>query len=162
MELERWDKVAVAAVCLVASIHLMGFVSGSRTLKGLGVVTTASPLPLVFTAHKGLETFAQSYSVTLIDESGDELRVNVDAQRYGKLSGSYNQRNAYGAIFSHGPVLAKAGEDDILDSVFHFGICTDRALLSELEIDIEPVEAVAESRPADPGQNPWTYRVSCP
>ncbi len=162
MTLSGFHRAALVLVFVVASLQVVGYATGSKTVRGLGLVTTASPLPFVLSAHGGLETFAQTYAVILHDAQGKTRRLDVDAARYGELPGAYNRRNAYGAAFSHGPVLEKAGEQDILDAVLRYGFCTERVLLREFGIDEAPARVVAESTAAADPENPWRYAVDCP
>ena len=155
------DKIFLGAAFAVASLQLLGFVTSNRNLRGLGLISTASPLPFVFSSHHGLETFAQTYAVTL-HYGAKQHRVDIDAELYSKLSGPYNLRNAYGAIFSHGPVLTmKEERNPLIDSVVRYGFCPGGSLLRAFEFSFPVTRVVIESRPANPKQSTWTYEVEC-
>ena len=162
MTLSRFDRAALIGVFAISALQVVGFAIGSKSVRGLGLVTTASPLPFVFSAHGDLETFAQTFKVEMIDGDGERLDLLVDPSVYDTFPGAYNRRNAYGAVFSHGPVLAKAGETDILDAVLTYGFCSERSLLTGFGINFQPTKVVVESTPSATPDRPWRYSVSCP
>ena len=85
-----------------------------------------------------------------------------NAALYSKLSGPYNLRNAYGAIFSHGPVLTmKEERNPLIDSVVRYGFCPGGSLLRAFEFSFPVTRVVIESTPANPKQSTWTYEVEC-
>ena len=82
---------------------------------------------------------------------------------YSQLAGAYNLRNAYGAVFSHGPVLTKDKERlELLDSVAKYGLCENGSLLRAFKLDYKPVSVILESVPADSKNATWKYKVRCP
>tara|TARA_B100001758_G_C18015499_1_gene405259 strand:+ start:55 stop:540 length:486 start_codon:yes stop_codon:yes gene_type:complete len=155
------NPLLIAVFCL-AGIQLCGFLLGSKSLTGLGRITAASPLPLVFTSHDGLETFAQSYAVEVYHASKRKpLRVEVTPALYSQLSGSYNRRNVYGAIFSYGPILSQGPGADLVDAVAKYGFCAGGPLLATFDIPSEPQKVVLESKSYDDSKALWRYEVKC-
>ena len=88
--------------------------------------------------------------------------VGFNLAGYGRFGGAYNRRNAYGAVFSHGPVLEQAGETDILDAVMTYTFCGQSPLLSAMNLDANATKVVAESRAHGDPNPPWPYAVDCP
>jgi hypothetical protein len=82
----------------------MGHLMQSPTIKGLGVCSVASPLPIVFTTHKGIETFAMDFQLKYL-EHGREHIIQITPQLYGTFSAPYAYRNVIGAAISYGPLL---------------------------------------------------------
>jgi hypothetical protein len=159
---KRLDNMLLIGVFVVGGLQLLGFLLQSKAIRGLGQVSAASPLPLVFTAHDGLETFAQHYAVELYYSTKDTpTRVDVDPRLYSKLSGSYNRRNVYGAIFAHGPILAKGKGRALIDSVARHGFCNQGPLLSTFGLAHHPIRVVLESKPNNPSQRVWRHEVQC-
>ena len=48
---------------LLGLLQIIGFATGQKWLKGIGQVSVASPLPIVFTEQKGCETFALDFTL---------------------------------------------------------------------------------------------------
>ena len=172
MRLRTRDRWLLIGVFAMGFTQFLGF--GLETLGGqklgtpirsLGVVTAAAPLPLVFSAHNGLETFAQQYVVTLFWQNGDgekRQRVRIDSALYSRVAGSYNRRNIYGAVFSHGPIIASKSGTALIDDILIYALCGDGVLLTEFSLPKQPTSLSVESRPNDPAKNAWTHAVRCP
>ena len=171
MILHKRDRWFLIGVFVIASTQFSGFAletlgasSIGKSLRGIGLVSTASPLPLVFSAHDGLETFAQTYAVTLYwtsDSTHRSQRIHIDAPLYGKVEGSYNRRNIYGAAFSHGPVVARKSGTELINAVLSYGLCLPGPLLREFGLEENPTYFEVESRPTNPHQDMWTHTVRC-
>jgi hypothetical protein len=114
-------------------LQIIGFLTGIKAIRGLGAVSAASPLPIVFTEVRGVETFALDMSIRYTDDKGKVNKLVISPQVYSKMGGAYNWRNVYGAAFSYGPVLPKKIWYSILyhgffeDTILHkrFGIPTN-------------------------------------
>lgn len=102
----------------------LGFEGVSRALKGVGMASMASPLPIVFSDVRGFETFAATFWVTAYFSDGSFRRVEVTPKLYSKLKGPYNRRNVYGAAISYGPRLP----EDVWKSILSYGVCREGPL----------------------------------
>ena len=173
MMLKARDRWLLMATFALASAQFVGFgleIVGAQTLgksvRGVGLVSAAAPLPLVFSAHDGLETFAQTYAVTLKYPEGassTERRVEIDSRLYGRTSGSYNRRNIYGAAFSHGPVIARSeGGITLIDSILSFGLCGKGPLSVQFDLPPNATSVEIESKPHRKSQPTWRHTVRCP
>ena len=155
------NRLLIAVFCL-SGLQLCGFLLDSKSVMGLGRITAAGPLPLVFTSHDGLETFAQTYAVEVYHKPNDKpLRVEVTPALYSLLSGSYNRRNVYGAIFSYGPILTQGPGKELVDAVAKYGFCASGPLLSTFDIPAGPVRVVLESKSYDDSKALWRHEVKC-
>ncbi len=97
---------AAALVLLVlGSLHMIGYVTGSRALRGLGAASAMSPAPKVFSDVDGLETFASEFTLGYRGTDGAPLSLRITPELYGRLGGPYNRRNVYGAALSYAPRL---------------------------------------------------------
>lgn len=104
-------------------------------VKGLAAATAASPAPKVFSAVRGLETYSTRFVIEW-DEPGGTRADALTPERYARLRGPYNRRNAYGAALAYGPVLAtNPVTRPMLESVLAFALTGEVPLLGELGLD---------------------------
>ena len=113
-------KALYILVIVVGALRMIGWTVGSDTLRGIGAVTAASPLPIVFTEVKGVETFASEVHLVYTDARGAEQRVHVTPALYSQVKGPYNRRNVYGAAIAYGPIMPEA----LWRSVLLHGLCS--------------------------------------
>ena len=161
MNTTRRDGLLLALVLALGSIQMVGWATDSPLLESLGKASVASPLPLVFSSHDGLETFAQDFALE-VHRKGQELeKIPLNSSRYSFLEGSYNRRNTYGAIFSYGPILDEKAPE-LLSAVLHYGICEPGALLTECDVAGPFESIVVEARAKSAPDSPWRKEVTCP
>jgi hypothetical protein len=133
-----------------------------RAIKGVGMATTASPAPKVFSSVRGLETYSTRFYVEWIDRADEEHSLHVTPEVYSRLRGPYNRRNVYGAALAYGPVLPR----ELREPVMRYAVCGDAPLLRELGIDPEQVKTVwirYEPLPGtDLGDLPRKLEAPCP
>ena len=159
---------AYGALLVLSLMQMTGWALGLEPLRQFGRISGASPLPLVFSAHDELETFSMQYRLILNPHMENEQRLHLDRSAYGKLEGSYNRRNPYGAALSFGPLLAEK-HPEMLQSVLEYALCEPGSLLLEVELPktrhmVIEAEAQSSSSPETSGGNrlPWHYEVHCP
>lgn len=111
-------KLFSALLVCIGLMQSLGHLSGHKMMKNLGLITVASPLPIVFTQQKGfLETFALEF--TLVYESENKVkRMKITPEIYAQLDKPYYYRNVLGAAISYGPILPKALVDSVLEYAF--------------------------------------------
>jgi hypothetical protein len=97
-------------------IQSIGWLTQQKAIKGLGALTVASPLPIVFTQQKGLETFALDFYLKYEDADGKKGELKITPELYSQFDAPYNYRNVIGAAVSYGPILP----EDIRNSVYQF------------------------------------------
>ena len=142
MKYGEWLRnVACGVFILFGFTQIIGYGTGSKTLRGLGATFAASPLPLVFTRVKGVETFASYFDVHYRLEDGSEHKVRITRELYSRLGGAYNWRNVYGAAMAYGPVLPPR----IRDSVLRHGFCSG-GLTRRMGIDQPVYDPYARAR----------------
>ena len=130
-------KVLYMLIIAVGALRMIGWVLGSETIRGIGAVTAASPLPLVFTEVKGVETFASEVHLAYTDANGTEQRAAVTPAVYSKVKGPYNRRNVYGAAIAFGPIMPEA----LWRSVLLHGLCS-----GDLHRELELPEGISDVR----------------
>ena len=164
------NQSTLAAVMLTAlgCLQMIGDLSGSRLLKGLGAASHASPAPKVFTAQQGFETFSSRFYLEWQDKQSHPHRLELTPENYSHLRGPYNRRNAYGAALSYGPVLtASPATRPMFDSASRFALCGRRPALKELGIDPDSVQEPVTIHlvPRDPASaaGHWTlvFPIDC-
>jgi len=122
----------------IGLLQAFGHITGNKTIKNLGLITVASPLPIVFTQQKGfLETFALDFTL-VYEKNHKEERIKITPELYAQLDKPYNYRNVLGAAISYGPILPKALVSSVLDyafitpgvlsKTFHLGTITNASL----------------------------------
>ena len=111
-------KILSIFLVLLGLMQSFGHVMGNKTIKSLGLLTVASPLPIVFTQQKGfLETFALDFRL-VYEEQGLQKSIHITPALYAKLDKPYNYRNVLGAAISYGPILPKALVTSVLGYAF--------------------------------------------
>jgi hypothetical protein len=116
-------EIASYALLSLGLLQALGFAAGSDTLRGIGAMTVASPLPFVFSSFRDFETFATEFEIELTRPNGERVRHLVTPELYSQLDGPYNRRNTYGAVLSFGPALTAPHERELVDSVLRYGLC---------------------------------------
>ena len=102
----------------IGLLQVIGFATGQKWLKGIGQITVASPLPIVFTEQKGCETFALDFSIEYEDENGSRGLIPVTPQVYANFDEPYNYRNVLGAAISYGAILPEKIWRPIIEFAF--------------------------------------------
>ena len=150
-------KALYILVILIGGLQIIGWVSGIREIRSLGAAWCSSPLPIVFTEVKGVETFASDFTIRYtVNDTSFERRITPEV--YSQLEGPYNRRNVYGAAISYGPVLP----EKLWRSVLKYGIC-DGTLRSEINIPdrAENVNILIQTRTAN-RYDTWVLNIDCP
>ena len=127
-------RFLVYALVIWGSLNSSAFIAHNNSMKDIGFVTVSSPLPLVFSAYNGVETFATKFNVTVEYVNGTIIKTDLDSSRYNLLGGAYNRRNIYGAIFSHGPFFDQENLIKIRNSILHYAICDPGTIMDEFQL----------------------------
>ncbi len=129
------NAVQLAVLLGIGCLQMLGDVTGSTTLKALGVLSHASPAPKVFTAQQGFETYSPRFYVWAYPDDRDPVRLHITPAVNARVRGPYNRRNAYGAALSYGPVLARAGATrPMFETVFEYALCDPRGVAREIGV----------------------------
>lgn len=117
----------------IANIH--GYLIHTEKIKPIATLSVASPLPIVFSHYKGIETFATSiyfYKEFKHFTDGESSFEHFDNKLYSKIKGSYNRKNAYSVLLTHG-VMFEGKTKELRDDILHYGLCKSN-LVHELDI----------------------------
>jgi hypothetical protein len=161
----RWAGAALLALGLA---QIVADLAGLPRLRGLAAATTASPLPKVFSAVRGLETYSTRFFIEWTDRDGAAHSLELTPQTYESLRGPYNRRNVFGAVVAYGPLLSSdARTRPMFERVAAYALCGDAPLLRELGIDPATLAAPARVRlepmgGTDLGDLPSVLEPGCP
>ena len=122
-------NLSAAVILALGCLQMVGFVLGNRVLRGVGAASGASPLPKVFSAINGYETFAADFTI-LYELADQDVELAVLPELYQRLGGPYNRRNVYGAALSYAPVLP----EKIWQAVFRYSLKSSGPFIAELGI----------------------------
>ncbi|MFT3924259.1 MAG: hypothetical protein QM778_17115 [Myxococcales bacterium] len=161
------SRRAYGALMLLACLQLAALLAGLPRLKGMAMASVASPLPRVFTVNDGLESFSSHYVLELRDADGTIRSLELTPELQARMRGPYNRRNAYGAVFAYGPVLATQPQTRAMFSaVSRHALCGEAPLLRELGIDLSRLRGprTLHQRPRAGTQTalPLTQEITCP
>ncbi len=150
----------VIALIVVGHISIFGHIIKSELIQGLGFITAASPLPLVFSNFRGVEGFASQFKVKYI-LNGQEQVMQITPQNYQSLKGPYNRRNAYGAAIAGAPMLTAEAEKKMVDGVITYAFCQPK-LKKEFQIptDAKVTGLIVESKTKG-AEKVWPIAVTC-
>jgi hypothetical protein len=175
-----WSTLGAIALLCVGFIHLCAHVFQIPQAKGIAFATVASPLPLVFSVFQGVETFSSTFHIDAYDTiilphspwptfghpiSIETLRVSIDVtpQHYAQLDVPYNLRNAYGALFSHGPLFTNARMIQLRDQALHHAFCNCHSSLLRA-FDMTPpnhVDVTVTSHALSTRNKQWHMHTVC-
>jgi hypothetical protein len=140
-------------------MQMIGYITGSVALRGIGAATAASPLPKVFSDVDGLETFASQFTLRYRHPDGTVVEMAITPELYGRLGGPYNRRNVYGAALSYAPRLPR----ELWEPAFCYGLAADGPLRAELGLGSAVSEISVTIRTRTRGRSDvWKLESSCP
>lgn len=150
-------KYIYILIVIIGLLQAIGFLLGNKMIRGMGTVSGSSPLPLVFTEIKGVETFASDFYIQYVTAEGKKEEIQITPAMYSKLKGPYNRRNIYGAAISYGPILRK----EIWGSVFDYGFCK-KTIIKEMGLPPDGTDYAIKIRTKTAGRDDvWTLTPVC-
>src|SRR6185436_13517128 len=85
-----WRNGLALAVGIFGLSAMVGDLIGSRSLKGLGVVSAVAPYPKVFCNMGGYEGFACEFVIHYNTTGGQTVELTMTPELYARLAGPYN------------------------------------------------------------------------
>jgi hypothetical protein len=153
-----WRNCAAIVLLVLGSFQMLGDITGSRVLRGIGAASAMSPAPKVFNDVDGLETFASEFTLHYRRIDGQHASLGITPEVYGRLGGPYNRRNVYGAALSYAPRLP----EPLWTTVFCYGLTPGGPLRSEIGIPADAHELSISIRTLTRGRtDQWTYAPIC-
>jgi hypothetical protein len=152
----------MSALFLLGALNILSVIFDSQTMKGIAVMSTASPLPFVFSSYQGVETFSTTFKLDVTFQNRTKQSVMMDHKLYGKLQGPYNRKNVIGAMFSHGPFFTDERMIQIRDQILDWAFCKGH-LTKEFGIDdnIKNVFITIKSKTVGNENKNWVLHVNC-
>jgi hypothetical protein len=121
----NWAAVVLG---VAGSLQMVGYITGSTGLRGLGAASTIAPFTKVFSDVDGFEPFASEFTLGYRDAGGEFVETGITPAMVSRFGGPYNRRNAYGAALSYAPRLPRS----LWQPVFCHGLVSPGSLRSEL------------------------------
>ncbi len=115
---------------------MVGDALGFAALKGVALAWGFAPLPKVFSAVDGWETFAADFTLLYRRNDGSEVKLPITPELYQRVPGPYNRRNVYGAALSYAPRLPA----ELVESVYCYGLGRDGSLHQALGVPPEATD----------------------
>ena len=132
---KKFKNTIVRYLCyflvLWGTLNSTGYIAHTSNFREIGFVSVSSPLPIVFSSYNGIETFVTAFNATINYQNGTQINAILDNNHYSSLKGSYNRKNVYGAIFSHGPFFDNDVLIKIRQEILHYGVCKPGKLMNE-------------------------------
>ncbi|HTO05168.1 MAG TPA: hypothetical protein VL069_15770 [Opitutus sp.] len=151
-------NIVAALITAAGCTQMIGYLAGSRELRGIGLATVAAPLPKVFSDVEGLETFASDFTLRGIDSAGEPFALAITPELYARLEGCYNRRNVYGAALSYAPRMPEA----LWTAVFCYGLKPGGPLRHEFGLPEGARGLSVEIRTKTRGRNEsWVLSPAC-
>lgn len=152
----------ISLLFLLGILSITGVVFNAPLLKGIGMASVASPLPFVFSAYQGVETFSTEFTIEGTFKNKSTSMIKVDHILYGKLKGPYNRRNVIGAVFSHGPFFDNLNMIKIRQQILYWGFCEGH-LTKEFEIDGDLTKIIIHiiSKTKYNENKSWIMEINC-
>ena len=155
------EKFFSGLVILIGSLSMLGTVSGLDPVKGIGFMSTASPLPLVFSKFRGVENLSSDYYMDIRFRNGSTQSMKITPEIYDRAKGPYNRRNPYGAVLAYGPMLTKSNEIILRDNVMEYSACGKGSFMREIGVT-EPIEHINVTVKSKTVAKPvWNFEVNC-
>lgn len=149
MTIKRANILAIVILALGVTQFLGGWF-GIKVLKGFGASLAMAPYTKVFSDVNSLETFASTFEIyTRMGNYWSSITVTPEV--YGKLKGSYNRRNVYGAGLSYGPKLP----EDLRRQIFSYALHSPAFLKEEIGIPDGEAQVVVIKTKTIGRNNKW-------
>ncbi len=155
--MRRRNRAAVL-IGVVGSLQMVGYITGSATLRGLGAATTIAPFTKVFSDVDGFEPFASEFTIRYRDAGGMFVETGITPAMVSRFDGPYNRRNVYGAAFSYAPRLPVS----LWQPVLCHGLVSTGSVRSELGL-ADATEISVTIRTNTRGRHDvWRLEPRCP
>jgi hypothetical protein len=154
----RWPNRLALLILLLGLTRMAGHLMDNRTLQGLGAASGIAPFPKVFCDSDGYEAFTATCVLSGQKPNGTRQEILLTPERYARLQGPYQRRNAYGAALIFAPRLP----ENLRQSLLQQQMSPGSPLWHELGLPANWTAACLTIQPR-PGQSgPYHYPLSAP
>ena len=98
-----WPNRLALCILLLGLTRMAGYLMDNRALQGLGAASGLAPFPKVFCDSDGYEAFTATCVLSGQKPDGTREEIPLTPERYARLQGPYQRRNAYGAALIFAP-----------------------------------------------------------
>lgn len=157
-------KMLIVRILVVGCLQPVGYLFNSPNIRGLGLVTVSSPLPLVFSSYNGVETFSTMFTLNVTTHDNITTSVPMSLDLCNMIDGPYNRRNVYGAIFSHGPFFVTENLIRLRQQILDYGVCKDGLSISswhDVFKQVKAVTVIVASKTIGNENKQWLMHISC-
>lgn len=156
------NKGLIYILVIWGSINSVAYLCHEDRFSGIGFAFASSPLPLVFTSYRNVETFSTMYEMDYMTIYNDTVNTKqMDSKLYSMLDGPYNRRNVYGAMFSHGLLFDNNNLIKMRDEILYYGVCNPGLLIKEFGINaIKQLNISMMSKTKDDNRR-WNLQINC-
>ena len=160
----RMRTAAAYALVVLGFMSIIGQICGLRQLKGLGFLSGAAPLPIVFSQSRGLPSYAAQFFVEFPSQSGEPLRTHLDKQQYSKILGPLIRRNAYGSVVALGELFQSTPElIQLRNQVLRYGFCRPGgAYVAEMGLPSPKASVRLITEYPNPKLARFAFEIDCP
>jgi sterol desaturase/sphingolipid hydroxylase (fatty acid hydroxylase superfamily) len=155
--------IGFMVLLVIGCSNTVGYFGELDNIRGIAFATSASPLPLVFSAYNGVETFSTSFEFNITFMNGTTRSQMMDHKVYGMMKGPYNRKNMFGVALSHGPFFDKENMIQVRQQILHWGLCNPGDLAKEFGImeKIKKVYITIKSKTKGNEDREWKIIVKC-
>jgi|LULL01.1.fsa_nt_gb sterol desaturase/sphingolipid hydroxylase (fatty acid hydroxylase superfamily) len=119
-------------IVLLGLLQIFGYLTGQEKIKGLGTVSVAAPLPIVFSTVNGLETFSQEFHIETLTTEGKIIRKTLNSKNYNRIKAPYNLRNVYGFSMAYGAAIDNQKLVFVRDQILDYAFCSGKSSMSKI------------------------------
>ena len=150
------NKLAIV-VLAIGMTQMVGYICGSKVLRGIGLASGVAPFPKVFSEADGYEAFAANFVLVGTEADGSEWRCELDPEAYSRIEGPYNRRNVYGATLAFAPRLP----EDLRKSLISGALAPGSLMREEMDVptSVEDLKIVVTPRDGE-AEGPWVFNMN--
>lgn len=100
------SRMATYGLVVLGLAQIAGYLLESHMVRRLGIFSVASPFPLVFTSHQGVEYFASTVVIEATTVDGVIKRVKTVPSHYARVRGPNARRAPYRNAIAYGMHLS--------------------------------------------------------
>ena len=116
---QMFQQLGVSILAFVGLLQIVGYSFQLDSIRGLGFLSVAAPLPIVFTDRGGnYEDFATEYEFHLSFESGIIKSFAFDRKAFAELSGPLDRRGVYSSALMYMPLQSPEAWASVIRAAF--------------------------------------------
>ncbi|XWV26336.1 desaturase [Tupanvirus soda lake] len=154
-------QILLLVVLGIGCMNIVGYMFNSTPIKAVSFVSGASPLPLVFSAYNGVETFSTTFTIDIETNDNITFAFPLTREIYSNIEGPYNRRNIYGVVFSHGPFFQLPELVALRQLLLKYAICEHKLKFDKYPSNIKKATINIKSKTVGNKNQSWSMDVMC-